>query len=98
MPKIYEGVHTIAIHPSYTLDEMLEYRGMTYLDLIKGEEISKKKMYRFMKGKIGVDSEIAYLLARKLNTSINLWINLQKNYKRNLIKAKKENKKCHTKK
>lgn len=86
------------LHPSYYVKEMLENKNMSFLDLIKGEDISKIKILKFIEGNIGVDSEIAYLLARKLNTSIKLWFNLQKEYKKNLIKAKKENKKYHTKK
>lgn len=73
------------VHPSYYVKEMLENKNMSFLDLIKGEDISKIKMLKFIEGNTGVDSEIAYLLARKLNTSINLWFNLQKEYKRNNV-------------
>ena len=92
MHKIYEGINTIAFHPSYILEDMLEGRGITIDEIIKDEKIPKEKFEKFMKGKIAVDSEIAYLLSRKLNTSINLWFNLQKEYKRKLVKAKRENK------
>lgn len=90
MEKVFKGIQTIAFHPSCYLDDFLEERNITFWDLIDGEEISTNKMKKFMNGKIGVDSEIAYLLSKKLGTSINLWINLQKRYKRKVIKAKKE--------
>ncbi|MFU2417152.1 hypothetical protein [Peptacetobacter sp. AB800] len=92
MPKIYKGIKTIALHPSCKVEELLEQYDMTFLDLVRKENIQMFKMRRFMKGLIGVDSEIAYLLSRKLNTSINLWFNLQRKYKKDLIKAKEENK------
>lgn len=92
MPKIYKGIKTTAFHPSCKVEELLERYDMTFSDLIRKENIPILKMRRFMKGLIGVDSEIAYLLSRKLNTSINLWLNLQKKYKKDLAKAKEENK------
>ena len=98
MPMILKGTHTTAIHPAYYLDFMLKDKGISFFNLVKGEDISKVKMIKFMKGKADVDSEIAYLLARKLDTSIGLWFNLQKNYKRKLSKVRGELKECHMKK
>ena len=69
------------LHPSYYVKKMLKEKNMNFLDLIRDENISKIKMFKFIIGKINIDSEIAYLLSNKFNTSINLWWNLKQKYK-----------------
>lgn len=70
----------IAIHPGETLDETLEFLGMSQADLSERTGLSAKHISNIVSGKASITPETAIKLERVLGVKAEFWNNLQKNY------------------
>ncbi|MBI2889393.1 MAG: HigA family addiction module antidote protein [Nitrospirae bacterium] len=65
-------------HPGeILLEEFLEPLGITQVELARSLKIPIQRINTLIRGKRGVTAETALLLARKLKTSPEFWMNLQ---------------------
>ena len=68
-------------HPGeMLLEEFLKPRGMTQAELAARARIPIQRVNTLVNGKRGVTAETALLLARILETTPELWMNLQAKY------------------
>lgn len=89
MSNIIKGTNTIAFHPGYFLEELLEDN--TIRDSIY-RYIDKSTIDGIVKGDIDVDSEIADKLSKSIGISSQYWLNLQDQFyvNKNIIIDNKE--------
>lgn len=70
--------HRAPTHPGeILLKEFLEPMEMTQVDLARGLGIPLQRVNTIVKGKRGITAETALLLARRLKTTPEFWLNLQ---------------------
>ena len=76
----YSGDFPLAVHPGKILQEMLDERGVTQLQLAKHLRTDAARVNEICRGRRGISAKMAVLLARAFATSTALWMNLQKNW------------------
>ena len=81
---IDEGVHTLAIRPSYTIADLMVVKKLRLRDV-------DRDIADVLLGKKAVDEAIAEKLRQKFGLTPLFWLRLQKNYEERLKKVKKEN-------
>jgi addiction module HigA family antidote len=59
------------------LKEFLEPMGISQMELAKGLHVPVQRVNTLINGKRGVSADTALLLARRLNTTPEFWMNLQ---------------------
>jgi antitoxin HigA-1 len=70
----------IAVHPGEILQEMLDERGVSQVQLAKHLETDVARINEICRRRRGVSAQMAILLAKAFGTSAGLWLNLQKNW------------------
>ena len=75
-------------HPSGTLQDLLEERGMTALDLAEKTNQSEKIILSILDGESGITSEIANQLEIVFDIPASFWINRQRRYDEALANQK----------
>lgn len=96
MSKI-EYKELIAFHPGYYIKDMIEELGMTQDELSKRLETSGKYVSELVNGRIELTDEMALKLSIVFDTSVSMWLNLNKSYiekKLEIARKKEEDKQC----
>ena len=83
-------IPAVAIHPGEHLCDELDARGVSQTDFAKMIGYQKSQLNEVIKGKRGINAELALLLQSALGIEATFWLNLQKNYE--LDSAKIESK------
>jgi addiction module HigA family antidote len=76
----YSGDFPIAVHPGQILQEMLDERGVTQIQLARHLRTDAARINEICRGRRGISGQMAVLLATAFGTSAGLWMNLQKNW------------------
>ncbi len=74
----YHGM--IAFHPGYYIKEIIEESGLSQKDFASRLDTTPKNLSILVRGEQSLSIDIAMKLSRMLGTSIEYWLNLQKNY------------------
>ena len=69
-----------AFHPGYYIKEIIDESGITQEDFAKRLDTTPKNLSVLISGKQKLSVDIAIKLSRMLGTSIEYWLNLQKEY------------------
>lgn len=82
----------IAFHPGYYISEVIEEMEMTQEEFAKRLDLTPKHLSEIVNGKSRVTPEVANKLSVMLNTSIEMWLNLQTKYDIKIVEinARKE--------
>lgn len=80
MSNYIEYEDTVAFHPGYYIEEIIEDSGLNQKDFAKRLGISEKSVSKLVHGKQSLSPEIAVKLSRMLGTSAQYWLNLQSAY------------------
>lgn len=68
-------------HPGEVLWELdMKPAGLTIKEVSERIGVDRKTLSRLINGRVSVSVEMAILLGKVLNTSPDLWLNMQKNY------------------
>ncbi len=76
-------------HPGSIIQEELDAREMTQAKLAKQIGVSPSLLNEVIKGKRGVNTELALLLEAALGISAHIWIELQADYNMQVAKSDK---------
>lgn len=79
-----------AFHPGYYLREYIEELQMTQDEFAKRLGISGKQVSLILQEKASITIDVANKLSKLLDSSIELWINLQLNYDKYLLQLEEE--------
>ena len=80
MSNYIEYNDKIAFHPGYYLKEIVEASGLTQADFARRMDTTPKNLSILLKGEQAISLDMAMKLSRMLGTSVEYWLNLQKNY------------------
>ena len=80
MSNYIEYNDRIAFHPGYYIKEIIDESGITQEDFAKRLDTTPKNLSVLISGKQKLSVDIAMKLSRMLGTSIEYWLNLQKEY------------------
>lgn len=80
MSSYIEYNDEIAFHPGYYVKEIIEESGLTQEDFAKRLDTTPKNLSCLVRGEQNLSLDIALKLSRMLGTSVDYWLNLQKNY------------------
>ena len=69
-----------AIHPGFYLKEYIEELQMTQEEFANRLGISGKQISLILSKKASITADIAYKLSKLMDTSIEMWLNLQTKY------------------
>lgn len=69
-----------AIHPGVHIANELEELNMSAAELARALDIPANRLTEIIRGRRGITADTALRLARWLETSPQLWMNLQQNY------------------
>ena len=78
----------LIIHPSETIEEVLEEKNMTQEDLAAKTGFSNNYITRVLIGKKNISSKFARSLEKALNIPAEFFINLQKIYNKEILELK----------
>ncbi|HZZ44713.1 MAG TPA: HigA family addiction module antitoxin [Tepidisphaeraceae bacterium] len=70
----------IAVHPGDILQEMLDDRGISQVQLAKHLSTDVARINEICRRRRGISAQMSVLLAKAFSTSPELWLNLQKNW------------------
>jgi antitoxin HigA-1 len=76
----YPADFSIAVHPGDILQEMLDERGVSQLQLARHLKTDVARINEICRRRRGISAKMAMLLGRAFETSPGLWMNLQKNW------------------
>ena len=76
----YSGDFPIAVHPGDVLQEMLDERGVTQMELARHLDTDVARINEICRRRRGISAKMAVMLGRAFGTSAGVWINLQKNW------------------
>ena len=77
MSDYIEYKDSIAFHPGYYIEELIEESGVTQEDFAKRLSTTPKNLSLLIRGKQSLSVEMATKLSRMLGTSAMYWLNLQ---------------------
>ena len=80
MSNFIEYKDTVAFHPGYYIKELVEESGLTQEDFAKRLDTTPKNLSVLISGNQSLSIDIAMKLSRMVGTSVDYWLNLQKNY------------------
>ncbi len=67
-------------HPGEILSDYVHSTGKTITEIAEGLGISRKVLSSILNERAGISTEMAIKLSVAFNTSVEFWINLQKQY------------------
>ena len=82
----YQDKSQQATHPGEVIAEALDDHSLSQTVLAKRLDVSEKHLSNLIQGQVSVTTDMAGKLALVFSTSIDFWLNLQKNY--DIIKAR----------
>lgn len=80
MSNYIEYKEKIAFHPGYYIKELVEESGLTQEDYAKRLGTTPKNLSCLIRGEQTLSNDIAGKLSRMLGTSVEYWLNIQKEY------------------
>lgn len=80
MSNYIEYNDTIAFHPGYYIEEIVEESGLTQEDFAKRLDTTPKNLSLLVRGEQSLSIDMAMKLSRMLGTSVHYWMNLQNTY------------------
>lgn len=80
MSNYIEYNDTIAFHPGYYIEEIVEESGLTQEDFAKRLDTTPKNLSLLVRGEQSLSIDMAMKLSRMLGTSVHYWMNLQNAY------------------
>jgi len=83
---IYENGHKIVFHPGYYIQEYIEEGFHTIEDFAESLEVSPEIIRHIISGELEITAVLANKLAKMLNISANVWLDLQKDF--NVVSSK----------
>ncbi len=82
------GKHTIAVPPGETIKEYFEMRGMTIKDLSIGLGCSEEDAG--LEEEVQLEAETAQKIEALFNVPADVWLNMEKLYRSDLVKVERE--------
>ena len=89
MSKVYNK-ELMAFHPGYYIDEIIEDMGITQEEFAIRLGTTPKTISKLVNGETGISNDLALKLASLLNSSPEMWLNLQKSYDAKILDFKKK--------
>lgn len=86
MSNYFEYKGSIAFHPGYYIEELVEESGLTQQDFANRLDTTPKNLSKLINGQQSLSVEMAMKLSRMLGTSLEYWLNLQDAYDAALAK------------
>jgi len=83
----YPGDFPIAVHPGDILQEMLDERGVTQVQLARHLDTDVARINEICRRRRGLSAQMALMLGKAFGTSAVLWLNLQKNWELSQVDA-----------
>lgn len=83
----YAADFAIAIHPGDILQEMLDERGVSQMQLAAHLSTDTARINEICRRRRGISAQMALMLAKAFGTSPDLWLNLQKNWELSQVDA-----------
>ncbi len=80
MSNYIEYRDSLAFHPGYYIEEIVEESGLTQADFAKRLGTTPKNLSVLMGGKQSLTVDMAIKLSRMLGTTVQYWLNLQNTY------------------
>lgn len=80
MSNCIEYNNKIAFHPGYYIKEIIDESGLSQKDFASRLDTTAKNLSILVRGEQSLSIDIAMKLSRMLGTSVDYWLNLQKNY------------------
>lgn len=80
MSNYIEYKDSLAFHPGYYIEEIVEESGLTQADFAKRLGTTPKNLSLLMRGKQSLSVDMAMKLSRMLGTTVLYWLNLQNAY------------------
>jgi len=77
----------IAIHPGELLLDELKALGISQVDFAKKVGMEKSQLNEVIKGKRGINAELAVMIEGVLGMSAQYWMNLQSTYEIDCVKV-----------
>ncbi|HUM84424.1 MAG TPA: HigA family addiction module antitoxin [Lachnospiraceae bacterium] len=74
-----------AFHPGYYIAEIIEDMGITQEEFAVRMGTTAKTLSKLVNGQINLSNDLAMKLSIMMGTSVEVWLNLQKNYDRKII-------------
>lgn len=78
--NIEEYNEILAFHPGYYISEIIDETEITQDEFAKRLGTTPKTLSKIVNGKAKLSNEIAYKLSVMLDTSVDMWLNLQKEF------------------
>lgn len=80
MSNYIEYKDSLAFHPGYYIEEIVEESGLTQADFAKRLGTTPKNLSLLMRGRQSLSVDMAMKLSRLLGTTVHYWLNLQNAY------------------
>lgn len=80
MSNYIEYKDTIAFHPGFYVNEIVEENGLTHEDFAKRLDITPQNLSLLINGEQSLTFDITMKLSKMLGTSVEYWLNLQNSY------------------
>lgn len=90
MNNYIEYNDTIAFHPGYYINEIVDESGLTQEDFAKRLDTTPKNLSLLIRGEQSLSIDMAMKLSRMIGTSVNYWLNLQNAYDALIAEFKSE--------
>ncbi|MGN0046989.1 MAG: HigA family addiction module antitoxin [Eggerthellaceae bacterium] len=90
MSNFLEYKDTVAFHPGYYIEEMVEDSGLTQQDFATRLDTTPKNLSKLINGQQRLSVDMAMKLSRMLGTSLSYWLNLQNAYDEVLAKVESD--------
>lgn len=90
MSNYIEYKDTIAFHPGYYIKEIIDESGLTQEDFAKRLDTTPKNLSLLVRGEQNLSIDISMKLSRLIGTSVNYWLNLQKEYDARIAEFRSE--------
>jgi len=80
----------LAFHPGYYINEIIEDMEMSQEEFAKRLDVTPKTLSCLVRGKANISKDLAKKLSLMLNTSVEMWLNLQQEYEKKIIEIEKQ--------
>ena len=81
--KIYDNI--FAFHPGYYISEIIEDMVISQTEFATRMGTTPKTLSKLINGQCDLSNDLALKIATMLGTSVDVWLNLQKEYDKNLL-------------
>ena len=86
MNTVVEYENIVAFHPGYYIAEIIEDMGISQSEFADRVGISGETFSDLVNGQINISNDIARKLSVMLETSVDVWLNLQSTFEEKTIK------------